>query len=497
MRAALAQFIFESNTFAPGEAEIDLFKRSGVWLETEAAVRAWARESDSQMRGSLEVLESVGWETNPCFAAICGSPAGRLSADCLCQLSDTLLERVAAAGLFDVLILHLHGAACATEEDDVEGHILERVRKELDYSGRLVLSLDLHANITKRMLNHADAITAYRTMPHIDTNETGERAARLAMREGDFSRAAIKIAALIPPTDTSHEHGRFAEILRKARAIERNEGILDVSLFPVQPWLDISELGSAVVITAEADSSAIAQGKKLAENWYSQRNQWESHLVDWESILIRLREKNNKPWILADTADATSGGSAGHSAEALRRLLPHKDDLAGKVLLWVVDPATVKAAREGALRFSTGYPTVEWEGRVLFKGEGRYRARGKSYTAQTFSMGEAAVIEAGQLQLVACSYPALTPDPAFYECVELDPDSALAVQVKSPAGWQAGYEAEKERGLLFDGPGSTSLNLSSLPFKGSGKKAFPVHPDPENPFEIWESVNRKDHSVSR
>ena len=342
------------------------------------------------------------------------------------------------------------------------------------------------------MLDHADAITAYRTLPHIDTNKTGERAAHLAIHEGDFSCGAVKMAALIPPTDTSHEHGRFAEILRKAREIERNEGILDVSLFPVQPWLDISELGSAVVITAEAASSAIAQGKKLAENWYSQRNQWESHLVDWESIMVRLREKKDKPWILADTADATSGGSAGHSAEALRRLLPHKDALAGRVLLWVVDPATVKAAREGALRFSTGYPAVDWEGRVLFTGEGRYRARGKSYTGQTFSMGEAAVIEAGQLQLVACSYPALTPDPAFYECLGLDPDSALALQAKSPAGWQAGYEAEKERGLLFDGPGSTSLNLANLPFQGSGKNAFPVHPDPENPFEIWESKSPED-----
>ena len=70
MRAALAQFIFESNTFAPREAEIDLFKRGGVWLETEAAVRAWARETDSQMRSSLKVLESVGWETNPSFAAL-------------------------------------------------------------------------------------------------------------------------------------------------------------------------------------------------------------------------------------------------------------------------------------------------------------------------------------------------------------------------------------------------------------------------------------------
>ena len=485
MNAALAQFIFESNTFAPGKAAIDLFKRGGLWLETDAAIRSWVRESDSQMRGSLEVLEAAGWETSPCFAAICGSPAGRLTSACFREVCDTMLERIEAAGVFEVLILHLHGAACAEGEDDVEGHILDRVRRELGFDGRLVLSLDLHANITRRMLDCADAITAYRTMPHIDFHQTGARAARLATRAGDSLPVAVKLAALVPPTDASHRHRNFAHILKQAREIELEEGILDASVFPVQPWLDIAELGSAIVITAEPNSTASEQATKLATDWYSQRREWETHLSDWDSILPRLKEKKDNSWILVDTADATSGGSAGHSVEALRRLLPHKDALPGRVLLWVVDPATVAAAREGARLFRTGHPAVEWCGTVLFTGEGQYRARGKTYTGQTFSMGESAVIESGQLQVVACSYPALVSDPAFFECVGLEPDSALAVQAKSIAGWMAGYEADWERGLLFDGPGSTTLDLASLPFEGSARGLFPIHPQPEKPIELW------------
>ena len=87
------------------------------------------------------------------------------------------------------------------------------------------------------------------------------------------------------------------------------------------------------------------------------------------------------------------------------------------MLLWVVDPGTVAEARRGATRFTTGDPPVSYEGRVIWTGEGNYKARGGAYTGQAFSMGEAAVVESGQIQLVACSYPALTPDPAFYECV--------------------------------------------------------------------------------
>ena len=200
----------------------------------------------------------------------------------------------------------------------------------------------------------------------------------------------------------------------------------------------------------------------------------------------KLDRRESDPWILVDPGDATSGGSPGRSAEALRRLLPRRHDLPGRVLLWVVDPQTAAAAEAGATRFATGDPPVEWEGRVLWTGEGNYTTRGGAYTGQTFSMGRAAVIESGQIQLVACSYPALTPDPAFFECVGLHPDSALAVMSKSMTGWMAAFDAGWDRGLLFDGPGACSLDFAGIPFRGSGRGIWPVEPRPSLPIEIWE-----------
>ena len=259
MKAALAQFIFETNTFAPSAAGVDIFKEGGIWLETPNEIREWAAGTNSQMHGSLDLLDAAGWDTSPCFVAVCRSPAGRLSTDCFSEICDRLFASLRAATPFDVLILHLHGAASAVGEDDTEGHILERVRADLGFKGLVVLSLDLHANFTRRMLEHADAVTAYHTFPHMAFSETGERAARLALRGSPYRRAAAKIAALVPPTDSTHFEGHFADVLAKARELEQLEEVLDVCILPVQPWMDIEEMGSSVVVTASSEGVPICR----------------------------------------------------------------------------------------------------------------------------------------------------------------------------------------------------------------------------------------------
>ena len=89
-----------------------------------------------------------------------------------------IVDGIAAAGPIDAVYLDLHGAMVTEHYDDGEGETLARVRKVIGKDLPLVVSLDLHANVSPEMMEHADALIAYRTYPHIDMADTGRACAR-------------------------------------------------------------------------------------------------------------------------------------------------------------------------------------------------------------------------------------------------------------------------------------------------------------------------------
>ena len=163
MKIALAQFIYESNTFNPQEADLDCFTSHGIWLTEPSAIRHWARSGQSQLAGSLDTLSTTDCTTEPFFVAVCGTPGGRLSRECYQSIRTTFADCLRRSLPADTLILHLHGAVCAVGQDDVEGDLLSLVRDEIGFTGRILLSLDLHANVTPLLLQQIDVLTAYRT----------------------------------------------------------------------------------------------------------------------------------------------------------------------------------------------------------------------------------------------------------------------------------------------------------------------------------------------
>ena len=141
------------------------------------------RGTNQGVAGALSVFDAAGGiEVVPTISARAGS-AGLLSANGWHRLSGEILESV-RAGLdrIDGIYFSLHGAMGAEGELDPEGFLLEKVRSMVGPKIPIVISLDLHGILTDRMLKHSSGFAIYRTYPHVDFADTGQRAARLLLR---------------------------------------------------------------------------------------------------------------------------------------------------------------------------------------------------------------------------------------------------------------------------------------------------------------------------
>src|SRR5690606_5083042 len=134
---------------------------------------------ENEVRGGLQALRDNGAEPVPtlCLYAVSG---GGFRREAFAELRRRVIESVEAAGECDGVYFAMHGAMSAEDNGDIEGALLQEIRRRIG-DKPLVLSLDLHANVTEEMVRHADAIVGYRTFPHTDFYETGYRAAELLL----------------------------------------------------------------------------------------------------------------------------------------------------------------------------------------------------------------------------------------------------------------------------------------------------------------------------
>src|SRR3981081_2478472 len=134
-------------------------------MATGADVHKGMRKINCGRAGCVDKAEANGWEMVPTIS--CGaSPSAHVTEDAYERIVKVIVDGLKAAGPLDAVYLDLHGAMVSEHLDDGEGEILARVRKVIGKDLPLVVSLDLHANVTPQMVDHADALIAYRHYPN-------------------------------------------------------------------------------------------------------------------------------------------------------------------------------------------------------------------------------------------------------------------------------------------------------------------------------------------
>ena len=213
-RIAVGAFLHETNTFAPTKATYDDFVHGGGWpsMAHGADVLKVMRNINVGLAGFVEAAEANGWELVPTISAA-AVPSAHVTNDAFERVMKEMVDGIAAAGPIDAVYLDLHGAMVTEHYDDGEGETLARVRKVIGKDLPLVVSLDLHANVSPEMMEHADALIAYRTYPHIDMADTGRACARhlalMLKTKAAFCKSVPAIA--VPDPDLLAMHQRPAD----------------------------------------------------------------------------------------------------------------------------------------------------------------------------------------------------------------------------------------------------------------------------------------------
>ena len=475
----VAGFQHETNTFAPSPATYESFVRGeGHPAMARGDAVLALRDVNLPIGGFIQASERQGHTLLPVIWTA-ASPSAQVTEDAYERIVG---EIVAAAGEggFDAIYLDLHGAMVARHVDDGEGELLARIRARVGASVPVVASLDLHANVTGRMLASADALVAYRTYPHVDMAGTGARAERLLVRLLDgrkpLVRAARRLPFLIPING-------MCTMLEPARSMYEALGTLEhgpvvsLSFAPGFPAADFPECGPVIWGYGEEASAVLDAVDSLYDTMLRNEAQWAVPFLSPDAAVaeaIRLSASAQKPVVIADTQDNPGAGADSNTTGMLRALLGNGAQDAALGLIWDAGAAAqahaagVGATLELALGGRSGTPgdapfvgTFE----VVALSDGRCRYDGPMMHGMQVNLGPVACLKIDGVRIAVSSTKAQMLDRNLYRVAGIEPEQMKILVNKSSVHFRADFEPIAHTVLVAKAPGPMTADPADLPWK--------------------------------
>jgi len=493
-RIAFGGFLHETNTFAPSKAGMDAFLQGGGWpsLARGDAIYGAVKNVNVGASGFVETARARGWEMAPTLWCA-ASPSAHVTADAFETLADELAARIAAALPLDGVYLDLHGAMVAQNHDDGEGEVLRRVRAAIGPDIPLVASLDLHGNVTKLMMEMADALMAYRTYPHVDMALTGSRAADvLAALLGKAERPAKafrQIPYLIPIAWQATAMEPCRTIYAELAALE-GEAVPTLSFLPGFPAADFPDCGATVLAYGATQEHADSAADAVMARVMKSEAAFNGRVFDPDAGVreaMRLAVSATKPIVISDTQDNPGAGGDSDTMGMAHALV--RNGAKRAAIGVIVDPAAAQiahAAGVGAtinlsLGAKSGIPgdlPLEGEFLVEHLSDGRFVAPGPFYGGSRMNLGPSACLRIGGVRIVVGSRKAQMADQAMYRQVGIEPTEQAILVNKSSVHFRADFEPIAETILVCAAPGPMPVDPSALPWRRlrRGLRTAPLGP---------------------
>jgi microcystin degradation protein MlrC len=476
-RIAIGGFQHETNTFAPLKATYRDFEMADGWpgLTEGAAILSTFDGINLPIAGFLESARAARHALVPllwCSA----SPSAHVERDAYERIAGRLLSLIKEAGRLDGLYLDLHGAMVTEHLEDGEGELLERIRAVTGPDLPIVVSLDLHANITRRMVEHASALVVCRTYPHVDLAQSGSWSAEVLerlIRHGPLKKAMRRAEFLVPLTWQ-------CTLIEPAQGIYRAVGETNVASASFAfgfPPADIAECGPVALAYADSQAAADAAADRLIGMVNGAESGFAGKVWDPDEAVIHAKQRApelKRPIILADTQDNPGAGGNSDSVGLLEALVRNRAE--GAVFANLFDPKTAEIAHRAGVGAEISLGIGAWSGtpgHVAFKGtfaverlgDGSFAATGPFYRGNRMQLGPMALLRIGGTRIVVASRKQQAADQAMLRHLGVEPAEQRILALKSSVHFRADFQPIAGEILIVAAPGANPVDHRAFRYR--------------------------------
>lgn len=490
-RIIVGQIMHESSSLALNPTEESNFRQTLIWFEGKNVFDLSTIGMKDYLTGIMEKGQELQMDISPCFCTF-ASPSGKISVNCFNTLKEKFFSNIDQSSPIDGFCIALHGAGVSEADPDIEGNILEEIRRRFGYSIPVIVTLDPHANITAKMIQYADLLLPSKLYPHTDTYETGQKAALLMNKilSGDIHPVmqVKKLPLLIPLNKGCTEEFPMKDVLEKCLEYENTPGVLYCSFAHGFPYSDIEECGASVVVITDGDTElAETLSQQLADLIFRRRKDFISDGLTVQQGVDKVQEllsEGSKLIVMNEISDNPGAGTPGDGTYLLRELLNR--NLPGTCVGVLIDPeAADLAAKAGAgsyISLKLGGKTDERHGKpieledVYVKSicDGKYNLLSPMTHGQPVNYGTTVRLQKGNVDIIVGSQGFQTMDDGVFTLLGIDVRQYNIVAVKSAQHFKAYFKHLADHIISVDPPGISSGNLQQLPLKHIKRPVFPL-----------------------
>ncbi|MDX0266007.1 MlrC domain protein [Sinorhizobium meliloti] len=480
LRIAIGGIEHETNTFNVCDAQLVDFdiNRANAVIDRNQGVRSY-------LGGMLDAAAAIGATVIPTINAV-AMPAGVISDHAYLTIVEELVAEIKNAMPVDAVALALHGAGVARCALNIEVDICQRVRNLVGSNVKIVVTLDLHGNLSPKLSRLVDGAFGTHHHPHVDEFERGQDAINLIPRLLDGTITPMmhveKLPFLMTPATTMY--GTAADLNALCRSAEEDPEIVSCTFFHGFPFADTPDAGASVLTIANGDADkARAVAERVARQiWNSRRELGAKGLSPEEAVRRALRSKD-WPVAVLDGGDDPGGGCPGDGTFLLRAMI--EAGVSNACFAVMYDSSVVMQAYEAGIgstiEIELGGKTdtrhgapVAAKAYIKTLTDGRYVRQSPMGRGSWESLGRTVRLQIGGIDVIVLSQRDAPSDPGLLLLHGIDVSRYRIIGLKSTNHWRAGFAGLIKADYLADSPGLMSRNLTSFCYHMVRRPIWPL-----------------------